>query len=86
MNPNESKLTQFVEDTVMFLAVKAILFSEFDLNTVIVGGETMSNEVLGQITHAKLGGRILLEAGFKELGKFKRPEQRDKPVDNPNHV
>lgn len=68
MDPNQSKLEQFVEDDVMFHAVKAHLFSEFDANELmnVPRGE---REVVVQ---AIFEGRIRLERGFKDLLKYKK--------------
>lgn len=72
MNPYEEKLAQFVEDEVMYGAVKAILEAKFDLNKMDYRDETVTNEVLGQLARAGIEGRDLLALGFKELDTYKK--------------
>lgn len=74
MNPNEDKIAQFLEDTVMYSAVKAVLFAQCDLNkanTKVSFAET-SNEQLGQLIRGWEQAREILTFGFKELEKYRK--------------
>lgn len=83
LNPNEEKLANFCEDTVMYHAVKAILEAEFDLNAQVV--DSVNNDILGERTRACLQGREALRRGFRAIEQFKREEiQRD--TRNPNQI
>lgn len=80
MNPNEEKIAQFLSDDVMYNAVKAILFSEFDLN--IQYDATITGAERYEQVQAILKGRTLLEKGFKALDVFKRDPQPSEPRQN----
>lgn len=82
-NPNEEKLAQFVNDTVMFYAVKSILEAQFDLNSLVVEG--LDNDQMGERTRACLEGRDKLRQGFRDIEKFRAPE-RAQNEDNPNQI
>lgn len=84
MDPNEEKLATFVEDDVMFHAVKAILFSHFDLNNVVNTSEAMTEQFDRVMAVAR--SRNLLEEGFKDLLKFKKGSRGEKNTSNPNGV
>jgi len=80
-NPNEEKLANFVQDTVLFNAVRAILFSQFDLNEQEYGDK--DNQGLGEITRAAIQGRELLTQGFKEIEKYKKQDNERPTNKNP---
>ena len=69
MNPNEEKLAQFVEDTVMYHAVKAIIFEQFDLNKHI---PSQPNSERYEAVIACIEGQKRLQQAFYELDKFKK--------------
>lgn len=83
MNPNEEKLEQFVEDSVMFAAVRAILFSRCDLNSLSLDIPTAE---LAPRAAAYLQAREILEAGFRELSKYKKSTSASERETNPNGV
>ena len=72
---------QFVEDTVMYEAVKAVLFSHCDLNTIKAD---TPNTVIGEKAHAFLQARRILEDGFRELNRSRRMPEPDRR--NPNFI
>ena len=51
-NPFSEKLAQFLEDEAMYHAVKQILMEQFDINKINYTQETVTNEILGQLTRA----------------------------------
>lgn len=77
-NPNEDKLAQFVEDTVMYHAVKSILMSEFDANNLMNTPRHERDTAL----QACFDGRAALEKGFNEINKHRRQPQEPSI---PNH-
>ena len=80
MNSNDSKLEQFVEDDVMFHAVKASIFAHFDANELDLVPRMERDTAL----QAVFDGRRLLERGFKDLLKYKKGDS--KPSENKNIV
>lgn len=72
-NPNEEKLAQFVGDTVMFAAVRAILYAEFDANTL----ELVPRGERETAVQAVFDGRNKLMKGFKNLEKYRKEPPRD---------
>ena len=68
MSPNTDKLAAFVEDEVMFHAVKAHLFSQFDANDLQLVPRAERETAVQAIFDA----RIRLERGFKNLLKYKK--------------
>ena len=71
-NPFSEKLAQFLEDEAMYHAVKQILMEQFDINKINYTQETVTNEILGQLTRACIEGRDMLAAGFKEIEKYRK--------------
>ena len=69
MNPYEEKLAQFLDDEVMYSAVKSILEAEFDLNVQIK--EDYSEVQIYELVSACRRGRERLTAGFKEMEKYR---------------
>lgn len=85
MNPFQEKLAQFVEDDAMFNAVKGILFTQCDLNTMHrnVSFSTTTNEELGELARSWEQAREILVQGFKEIEKHRKRSQSTKTVVNP---
>lgn len=81
MNIYEEKLKQFVEDTVLYQAVREILEAEFDLN-VVVKEETPSSELV-EMVKSRIDGRKLLSNGFKKIDSFKQQQTVEKSKVNP---
>ena len=86
MNPFEEKLTQFVEDEVMFNAVKGLLLSFCDLNGAakkISYVENKDDALLGSIMRAWGEARKTIELGFKDLEKYRKRAENIKDDINP---
>lgn len=81
MNPYEEKLAQFVEDDVMFNAVKAALFAHFDLNIHVTSGLPRAERF--ELVDACLLGGKRLEDAFKDLGKYRKSPASGNRTGNP---
>ena len=76
----KEKLIQFNEDEAMKQAVLSILFANTDLNEISKEiKETDSNEIIGQITRAKLQARKWLNANIIKLNNFRRNLPKESP-------
>lgn len=73
MNPFEEKLTQFVNDEVMYSGVKNILLSRFDLNTLRM--EEQSLALIGETAASWIVARRLLGEGFKDIEKYRNKRE-----------
>lgn len=82
MDPNEEKLAQFIEDSVMYNAVKAILYAHFDANSL----ELVPRSERDTAVQAIFDGRKYLDKGFKDLERFRRRDASNKDENNPNGV
>lgn len=83
MNPYAEKLAEFLEDEVMFNAVKNILLAQFDLNALFQNKSDIPSSEIFELGRAYTEGRNILEKGFKEIEKNKRHEPRDGSDINP---
>lgn len=89
-NPYEEKLRQFADDEVLFHAVKGILMSHCDLNSVHEHSKTNfgteDTETLGHVTRGFGLAKHVLARGFKELEKYRTPAAPSRDAKNPNQV
>jgi hypothetical protein len=81
MNPYEEKLAQFVEDEVMYLAVKGLLEAQFDLNVQIK--DDMDNALITEIVRGCIDGRKRLREGFKNIDTHRKQPSDPHSTVNP---
>ena len=82
MNPYEEKLAQFVEDDVMYQAVKSMLSSEFDMN-IQVSLDYTPNSQLVDIVRGVIDGSRRLKKGFEKIDTYRRQKEEVKTHVNP---
>lgn len=58
----------------LFNAVKELLLERLAINDSTLSAD-MSDELIGQITRARLGGRQLVEAAFNEIARLRAPKE-----------
>lgn len=80
MTPYEEKLRQFCQDEVMYQAVRAALFARFDANDLPAGVSRSERE---SAVTAVFDGRDRLNAGFKDIEKFKHTPKAGTAQENP---
>lgn len=76
----KEKLIQFNEDEAMKQAVLSILFENTDLNEISLEVEKNdSNEIIGQITRAKMQAKKWLSNNIIKLNNFRRTPPKEAP-------
>jgi len=75
MNPNDEKLSQFLEDGVMYAAVRSIIEQQFDANSL----KNVPRSERQTAVQAIFDGRLRIEKAFTEMEKFR---QRDATNNN----
>ena len=82
MNPSEERINFFLEDTVLYSAVKDVLEAQFDLNKLTYS-EDKGNVQIFEELRGYIVGKKLLEKGFNELEKFRKSSHPLKDLTNP---
>lgn len=80
MSPLEEKLSQFVEDEVMYEAVRSVLLSMCDMNTLT---NDVPNAELGEKARAFLQAREIITKAYKEMERYRKHKTGNQSVGNP---
>ena len=80
MNIIEEKIRQFLEDEIMYNAVKTAILDNFDLNKIDYSEERTTNENLGQITRAMIEGKDLVQKAFQNMEAYRRGKIKKETV------
>lgn len=69
-NLGNEKIKAFVNDPLMYEAVKKVLLAETEVDFTEIAKEHLDNETLGAKTRALAEGRAFIEKGFTKLQEF----------------
>lgn len=73
-NLEKEKVIAFVNDVIMYEAVKKVLLSETQIDYTEIAKEIESNENLGAKTRALAEGKNFIENGFNKLLEYQKGE------------
>lgn len=71
---NQKEILKTIADNpALTTELKALFVRFFTVDTVALAG---TNEEIGEAVRARLEGKVLVDAAFKELERYKTPEAR----------
>ena len=74
-------LKNIADNPELLKAVKEIILYEFEVDSGFTNGKT--NEEIGEIVRARIGGGLLVEQAFKKIESYKvinKPEIKENPA------